>query len=272
MDPVSDALLLTVASVSAGLMGLFLVGMIFYIQSGFSQLERSREVVEPYFRASTRIVLILYAFPLGLALTLVALPDMWSRLLFLALTLGLVAANVSTAGGVRSVTRTTGTRTLLINEVVGTAGVALMVILPLATGGFSPDREDLVPAILLGLGVGFLSTCVLVLTLFYIAQFERETPDPKPQRSNGRLWKRHPEGVADKTRRMSLRARQGDVGHGACGRAVRGGRTPPPRLVRFMVHPVIRRGPKSRGPMRDTRMRRSSRVLERDSSQPILLR
>ena len=197
MDPVSDALLLAVASISAGLMGLWLVGMVFYIQSGFSRLERSRSVVEPYFRASTLIVFILYAIPLGLSLTLVALPVVWSQLLFLTLMLGLIAVNVSTASGVRAVTRATGTRTLLVNEVVGTAGVALMVILPLATGGVSPDREDFVPAILIGLGVAFLSTCVLVLTLFDIAQFERdETPDPKSRPSMRRRRKRPSEDVA----------------------------------------------------------------------------
>lgn len=197
MDPVSDNLLLLVAEVSASLIGLFMVGMIFYIQTGFSQLERSREVVEPYFRASTRIVLILYAIPLVLSLTLVALPDMWSRLLFLTLIVGLVAANVSTAVGVGPVMRVTGNRTLFINEVIGTAGVALMVILPLATGGFSPVREDFVPAILISLGVAFLSTCVLVLTLFDIAQFERsEELDPKSQRSMNRPWRRHPKDAA----------------------------------------------------------------------------
>ena len=197
MDPVSDNLLLLVAEVSASLIGLFMVGMIFYIQTGFSQLERSREVVEPYFRASTRIVLILYAIPLVLSLTLVALPDMWSRLLFLTLIVGLVAANVSTAVGVGPLMRVTGSRTLFINEVVGTAGVALMVILPLATGGFSPVREDFVPAILISLGVAFLSTCVLVLTLFDIAQFERsEELDQNPQRSMTRPWRRHPKDAA----------------------------------------------------------------------------
>lgn len=182
MDPVSDALLLTVAGISASLIGLFLVGMVFYIQSGFSQLERSRGVVEPYFRASTLIVFITYAIPLGVSLTLVALPIVWSRLLFLALVLGLVPAAVSTAARVRAVMgATTGLGLLLMIEVVGTAAVVLMVILPLATGGFSPDREELVPALLISLGVAFLSTCVLVLTLFDIARFERsDRPEPKP--------------------------------------------------------------------------------------------
>ena len=193
MDPVGDAFLLLVAEVSAGLIGLFLVGMIFYIQTGFSQLERSREVVEPYFRASTRIVLILYSIPLVLSLTLVALPIVWSRLMFLTLIVGLVAANVSTAVGVRPVLRVTGNRTLFINEVVGTGGVALMVILPLATGGFSPDREDLVPSMMISLGIAFLSTCVLVLTLFDIAQFERSEPlDERLKGLTASFWRRHP--------------------------------------------------------------------------------
>ena len=197
MEPVTDAFLLLVAEVSAALIGLFLVGMIFYIQTGFGQLERSRVVVEPYFRASTRIVLILYSIPLGLSLTLVALPIFWSRMFFLVLMVGLVAANVSTAVGVRPVMRVTGNRTLFINEIVGTVGVALMVILPLATGGFSPSREDLVPAILISLGIAFLSTCVLVLTLFDIAEFERsEELDQKPQRPTVRPWRRRPKDAA----------------------------------------------------------------------------
>lgn len=193
MDPVSENFLLLVAEVSAALIGLFLVGMIFYIQTGFGQLERSRVVVEPYFRASTRIVLILYSIPLVLSLTLVALPILWSQLLFLTLIVGLVAANISTAVGVRPVMRVTGNRTLFINEIVGTAGVALMVILPLATGGLRPSREDLVPSMLISLGIAFLSTCVLVLTLFDIAEFERsDALDPKSQRSIAKPWRRHP--------------------------------------------------------------------------------
>ena len=196
MDPVSDAFLLTVASISAGLTGLFLVGMIFYIQTGFDRSDRSREVVEPYFRAATTITLISYAIPLGVSLTLVALPIVWSRLLFLTLMLGLVAAAVSTFLGVRSVMRVAGLGLLVMIEVVGTAVLVLMVILPLATGGLSPDREDLVPAILLSLGIAFLSTSVLVLTLFDIARFERlELPDPKLSRAMARWRRRRDHGV-----------------------------------------------------------------------------
>jgi len=176
MDPVSDSFLLTVAEISAGLTGLFLVGMIFYIQTGNDRHERSRVVVEPYFRAATTITFILYAIPLGVSLTLVALPIVWSRLLYVALVLGLVVVDVSTVSTVRAAMRVTGLGLLVMIEVVGTVVIMLLVILPLATGGLSPGREDFVPSILLSMGVAFLGTCVLVLTLFDIARFERSEP------------------------------------------------------------------------------------------------
>lgn len=180
MDPVPDSFLIAVAEISAALIGLFLVGMIFYIQTGFDRLERSRPVVEPYFRAATLITFISFAIPLGVSLTLVSLPIVWSRLLYLALVVGLIVVDVSTVRAVRRSYRVTGLRLLVMMEVVGTAMVALMIILPLATGGLSPERDDLVPGILLSLAIGFLSTCVLVLTLFDIARFERA--DPPQQR------------------------------------------------------------------------------------------
>lgn len=176
MEPVSETFLIALAEISAALIGLFLVGMIFYIQIGLERLERSREVVEPYFRAATLITFISFAIPLGVSLTLVALPVVWSRLLYVALVFGLIVVDVRTIKTVRACVRVTGLRLLVMMEAVGTVVVALMVILPLASGGFSPGREDFVPAILLSLGIGFLSTCVLVLTLFDIARFERSQP------------------------------------------------------------------------------------------------
>src|SRR5918992_4565097 len=97
MGAVSDGFLLNIAEVSASLIGLFLVGMFFYVETGFRRAIRARDVVEPYFRASTRIVLILFSIPLVLSLTLVVLEPVWSRTLFVLLSLGLLAANIDTA-------------------------------------------------------------------------------------------------------------------------------------------------------------------------------
>ncbi len=173
MDPVSDDVLTTLAGISASLIGLFLVGMILYIQDGFDRTERTRAVVEPYFRAATLITFVSLAIPLGVSLTLLVLPIGWSRSLYAALIVGLIATNLSTIHAVRTCVRATGLHLLWGMEVVGTVLVVAMAIAPLWTGGLSPGREDLVPGLLLSLAVGFLSTCVLVLTLFDIARLER---------------------------------------------------------------------------------------------------
>ncbi|HEX6331361.1 MAG TPA: hypothetical protein VF129_08770 [Actinomycetota bacterium] len=67
MRQVSDAFLLNVAEVSASLVGLFLVGIFFSVETG---LHRSpgREVFQQYLRAGTRITLIVFSIPIGLSL------------------------------------------------------------------------------------------------------------------------------------------------------------------------------------------------------------
>ena len=166
MREVSDAFLLNMAEVSATLIGLFLVGMFFYVETGFRRLAQRREVVEPYFRAGTRIVLLLYALPLFLSLTLVVLGPGWNRVLFLLLSLMLLAANLDTLSRIRAFTRVTGSVTFLLNELVGSVAVLAIVIVPWALGGLHPTREDLTWAILLSFGAGFLSVSALALSVY----------------------------------------------------------------------------------------------------------
>ncbi len=188
MDPVPDSFLLTLASISASLIGLFLVGMMFYISSGYETYGRTRAVVEPYFRAATAITLLAYAIPLTVSLTLVVLPVVWSRILFLVLVLALVIENVATVGTMRAVMRVANLRLVAMIEIVGSVVVVTMVALPVGLGGLSPSREDLVPSLLLGVGIAFFGTVVLVLTLFDIARFERsELPAPAITRAIGKL-------------------------------------------------------------------------------------
>jgi hypothetical protein len=162
MRQVSDAFLLQVAEISASLVGLFLVGIFFYVETGFRRLSPTRRAAfEPYFKSGTRIVLILYALPLFLSLTLVVLTPGWSRLLFLLLSIALVAANVSSLARVRGIE----SPTLLANELLGTAMVVVLVLLPWVIGGLDPTREDLTWSILLSLGAGFLSVAALILSI-----------------------------------------------------------------------------------------------------------
>ena len=64
MQSVSDGFLLTMASMAAGLAGLFLVGVFFFIDTGFRQVSHAREAFVLYFRSGTQIVLVLLAFPI----------------------------------------------------------------------------------------------------------------------------------------------------------------------------------------------------------------
>ena len=84
------------AEVSATLIGLFLVGVFFYVETGFGRLDRVRTAFEPYLRAGTRITLIVLAIPLGLSLSLVVLELAWSRVLIVVLSVLLIVENVDT--------------------------------------------------------------------------------------------------------------------------------------------------------------------------------
>jgi hypothetical protein len=177
MREVSDAFLLNMAEVSAALIGLFMVGIFFFADTGFRRLDQARGIVEPYFRASTRIVLVVYAFPLGLSLSLVVLRPVWSRALFVLLSLMLLAANLDTAARIRAVARVTGSTALLVNELVGTAAVVVIVALPWVLGGLHPTREDLTWTILLAFATGFTSISALVLFVLDLARFEAKSGD-----------------------------------------------------------------------------------------------
>jgi predicted secreted protein len=172
MRPVTDSFLLNMAEVSATLIGLFFVGVFFYVESGLRRLDHVREVFEPYLRAGTRITLIVFAIPLGLSLTLVALELVWGRILFAVLSLTLIAANVDTLVRIGDATRATGSRGFLVNELATTALTAVLIVLPWALGGLHPTREDLTWAILLSFAAGFLSICATVMSVFDMSRLE----------------------------------------------------------------------------------------------------
>src|SRR5918999_1627497 len=135
MREVSDAFLLNLAEVSAALIGLFMVGVFFFVDTGFRRLDRA-------------------------------------RVLFVLLGRLLLAANLATAVRIRAVARVTGSTALLVNELVGSAVVVAIVALPWVLGGLHPTREDLAWAILLAFAAGFASISALVLFVLDVARFE----------------------------------------------------------------------------------------------------
>ena len=169
----TDGFLLNMAEVSATLIGLFFVGVFFYVESGLRRLERVRTVFEPYLRAGrTRITLIVFAVPLGLSLSLVVLDLLWSRILFAALCVTLIAANVDTLVRIGAAVSVTGSRGFLVNEIATTALTAVLIVLPWALGGLHPTREDLTWPILLAFLAGFLSICATVMSIFEMSRID----------------------------------------------------------------------------------------------------
>jgi hypothetical protein len=162
----NESFLLQVAEISAGLVGLFLVGVFFYVGSELRQTLAGDGELDAYMRVGTRIVLIMYAIPLGVPLALVGVGAGWARWLFLGLSIVLVAANVDTVVRIGAVARETRSFALVANEAVSTALVVAVVVLPWALGGWRPTAEDLTPSLLLALGGGFLSTFALIMALF----------------------------------------------------------------------------------------------------------
>ena len=168
MREVSDQFLLNIAEVTSALVGLFLVGVFFFVETGFRG--RKRDALEPYFLSGTRIVLILFAIPLLLSLTLVAMQPVWSHLLFATLSLLLIAANVDSLRRVRGIGE--ASTTLVMNELIGSAAVLFIVGLPWVLGGIDPSREDLAWSILLSFAAGFLSVSALVLSAYDLSRVE----------------------------------------------------------------------------------------------------
>ena len=167
MRPISDEFLLNISEISATLVGLFVVGVFSYADSGFRQLDhRVRTVVEPYLRVGTTIVLVLFAIPLLVSIALVALEPPFATGLFAVLSVLLVATNIGTARRINRVTRATRSRIYLFNEVISTVAVVVIVALPWLLGGLSPTREDLTWSILLAFAAGFLSVATLLLSVF----------------------------------------------------------------------------------------------------------
>jgi hypothetical protein len=184
MGRVSDAFLLNMAEVSAGLIGLFLVGVFYYVETGLRRAGGARRVFEPYMRAGTRITLIVFAITIGLSLALVALEPAWARALFAVLSLLLLAANVDSARRVRGVARSTGSTALLVNEVVTTAIALVMIVIPWALGGLHPTREHLTWAILLSFAAGFLSIGATVMSAFDVARMDASAPPADADRAD----------------------------------------------------------------------------------------
>ncbi|MEU8387067.1 hypothetical protein [Micromonospora sp. NPDC048842] len=164
MREVNEEFLVGLAEIAATLLGTFLVGVFFYLDSGQRRVRQSG--ADRYVRSGARGVFLLTGLPLVVPLALANLAPIWGVLAFAVLSALLVAAAADSAF---RILRNRNSRTSIafaVNEVVSDIAVLFIVAAPWVLGGWIPPPSAFVPSLVLALGCGFLSTVALVMTLF----------------------------------------------------------------------------------------------------------
>jgi hypothetical protein len=165
MPNADNDFLLGLAGVSGTMLGTFIVGVFFYIDSEMHRRLAASEAADRYFRSSIRWVFTAYSIPLLVPLALASLDALWGALSFIALGILLVAMTVET--GRRILARRGRLLSLSRSERMGLElrhrhrhGPAV------DTGRLGARTDDFVPSLLILLACGFASTAALVMTQF----------------------------------------------------------------------------------------------------------
>ena len=158
--------LLALAGVSATLLGTFIVGVFFYIDSDLHRRISASESADLYVRSGMRWVFVAYALPLFVALALAALDPLWGTLAFILLGIMLLVTSVDTGRRILMKGGSGASKAVVVNEWVTSAAVLTALMLPWVLGGWVPEPSAFIPSLLLVLGAGFASTAALVMAEF----------------------------------------------------------------------------------------------------------
>jgi hypothetical protein len=172
LRPIPDALLLTTAQIAATLIGLLLVAVFFYLETGFRRLSTVGPEALPFLKATAQLIVLQYSMVLGLSLGLVALQPLWVTLLFLALSLGIVVGLVDWTRWGRALSSDLR-RAVRIRPLLAWPIVLIPLALPFVLGGWEPDRDALSTSLFLEGAVAFGNTVSLLLLAFDLAAIER---------------------------------------------------------------------------------------------------
>jgi hypothetical protein len=161
-----NELLLGIAGVGATLIGTFIVGVFFYIETDLHRMLMSSDAADRYLRSGVRWVFIVYALPLFVPLALAAFDPIWGAATFIALSAILVTSTIDTGRRILKSGRMGVSRSLAVNQWISTAGVLVLVALPWVIGGWLPPPTAFVPSTIIAIAIGFTSTAALIMTQF----------------------------------------------------------------------------------------------------------
>lgn len=178
----SDAFLLSLAGISATLLGTFTLGVFFYLNSSLHHERGPGAAADRYMRSGARWVFAAYSLPLLVPVVLVGVGPRWAAASFALLGAALVAATVDTSRRIMAKGVTHMSPSVAVNEIATTVLVLLLIVLPWAAGGWLPPPSAFVPSLLLALVAAFTSTATFVMYTF--DRVEDEAVDMEERRSS----------------------------------------------------------------------------------------
>ena len=171
MGSVPDSLLLSTAEIAATLIGLLLVAVFFYLETGFRRLANVGPSAQPFLKATAALIVLQYSMVLGGSLALVVLEPIWATAVYVVLALGVVGAVVTWSLRARPLSSALR-RAVKIRPILAWPIVVGPLVLPFAVGGSTPDRNALTVALFLVGAVAFANTVSLFLLTFDLAMIE----------------------------------------------------------------------------------------------------
>ncbi len=171
MQPVSDDMLLTTAQIAATLIGLLLVGVFFYVETGLRRLTTVGPRAGPFLRATTKLIVLIYSLVLTLSLGLVVLEPVWVASAFVALGAAILISLVEWTGRSRELRRAVPVRGA--SPWLAWPMVLVPLVVPWAVDGWTPGREALTWTIMVAGAVGFANTAGLLLAVFDLSAVEQ---------------------------------------------------------------------------------------------------
>ena len=162
MQDVGQDFFLALAGIAATLLGTFIVGAVFSIDSDMHRRLAASAAADKYWRSGMRWVFLAYSIPLLVALALASLQPVWGAATFMVL----VAMTFDTGRRILGRGGSGSSRTLTMNEWITTVVVLVSAVLPWILGGSVLTPKSLVPSLLLLLAAGCASTAALIMAEF----------------------------------------------------------------------------------------------------------
>lgn len=135
-------MLLTIAQIAATLIGLLLVGVLFYLETGFRAAPTAGPQAQSFLGATTKLIVLLCSMVLGLSLGLIALNPLWLTVLFMLLSLAIVVGLVQWTRRSRELSPVLR-QAVRIHPWVAWPAFLLFLGLPWVLDGWLPGREAL---------------------------------------------------------------------------------------------------------------------------------